>query len=61
MRTLRGELLRELIEESEASGRRLTIHVERENPAMPLYERLGFEPVEEVGVYRLMRREPRAT
>ncbi|MCK7491850.1 MAG: hypothetical protein MZW92_09465 [Comamonadaceae bacterium] len=30
---------------------RLTIHVERYNPALRLYRRLGFEPVGETGVY----------
>jgi GNAT superfamily N-acetyltransferase len=48
-------LLRALVEEGASSGRPLTIHVERFNPAMRLYERLGFRPVEDRGVYVLMR------
>ena len=31
------------------------LHVEQYNPAMKLYRRLGFEMVEEQGVYHLMR------
>ena len=33
----------------------VTIHVEKNNPAMSLYERLGFVPVEDKGVYWFMR------
>jgi ribosomal protein S18 acetylase RimI-like enzyme len=49
-------LLRALIEEAESSGRKLSIHVEMNNPAKRLYERLGFEPAGEHGVYVLMER-----
>jgi ribosomal protein S18 acetylase RimI-like enzyme len=52
------ELLRALIEEAERSGRKLSIHVEMNNPAKRLYERLGFEPAGEHGVYVLMERPP---
>lgn len=48
-------LLRELMEEAGASGRSLSIHVELNNPARRLYERLGFVPAGEHGVYVLMR------
>lgn len=51
-------LLRELITESEASGRPVTIHVEKYNPAMKLYERLGFAPLADRGVYLLLGRPP---
>ncbi len=47
-------LLRDLLEEAAATSRRLTIHVERYNPALRLYRRLGFEPVGETGVYLLL-------
>lgn len=57
-RGIGSALLSELIEESERSGKALSIHVELENPARSLYDRLGFEEVEERGVYVLMRREP---
>ncbi len=46
-------LLRALIDEAERSGRRVSIHVEQNNPARTLYERLGFEPAGEHGVYLL--------
>jgi ribosomal protein S18 acetylase RimI-like enzyme len=32
----------------------LTIHVEQNNPAMSLYRRLGFEKIDEHGIYHLM-------
>ena len=60
-RGIGSALLSDLIEESERSGKALSIHVEMENPASSLYDRLGFEPVEERGVYVLMRREPRGS
>jgi ribosomal protein S18 acetylase RimI-like enzyme len=47
-------LLRDLIDEGAAAGKRVTIHVERGNPARRLYERLGFVRVEERGPYQLM-------
>jgi ribosomal protein S18 acetylase RimI-like enzyme len=45
--------------EAEASGRTLTIHVERFNPARALYDRLGFREIGEAGdVYRLLEWRP---
>jgi ribosomal protein S18 acetylase RimI-like enzyme len=52
------ELLRSLIEEADASGRKLSIHVEMNNPARSLYDRLGFLPAGEHGVYILLERPP---
>jgi ribosomal protein S18 acetylase RimI-like enzyme len=57
-RGIGGGLLRSLIAEAQASGRTISIHVEVNNPARRLYERLGFTPVGEHGVYLLMKREP---
>ncbi len=51
-------LLRDLLAEGEAAGKPVTIHVETFNPAMRLYERLGFSPIEERGPYRLMEWRP---
>jgi GNAT superfamily N-acetyltransferase len=51
-------ILRELLVEGEAAGKPVTIHVEIYNPAMRLYERLGFKPVEDRGVYHLMKWSP---
>lgn len=53
-----GTLLRELIAEAEASGLPVRIHVEKQNPALRLYERLGFQLLEERGVYLLLERPP---
>ena len=33
--------------EAEAAGKPLTIHVEKYNPSMRLYLRLGFKPIED--------------
>lgn len=51
-------IVRDLLAEAEAAGKPVTIHVEIYNPAMRLYERLGFRPVEERGPYRLMEWRP---
>ncbi len=52
-----GEIQRvgELLAEGERTGKTVSIHVERHNPALGLYDRLGFRPVGEHGVYVLMR------
>jgi ribosomal protein S18 acetylase RimI-like enzyme len=47
-------LLREIMDRAGTAGDSVSIHVERDNPAMRLYERLGFRPVNEYGVYYLM-------
>jgi GNAT superfamily N-acetyltransferase len=49
------KLLRDLQDEAPGAGKWLTIHVERFNPALRLYERLGFRQIEDKGVYFLMR------
>jgi GNAT superfamily N-acetyltransferase len=51
-------LLQGIIDEAEQRGVPLTIHVERFNPALRLYRRLGFEPIADQGVYLLLRRLP---
>jgi ribosomal protein S18 acetylase RimI-like enzyme len=48
------KLLRDLQEEARTAGKSLTIHVERFNRALTLYQRLGFRQVEDKGVYLLM-------
>jgi ribosomal protein S18 acetylase RimI-like enzyme len=53
-----GELLAELMDEATEMGKRLSIHVERENRARGLYERLGFRPVGEHGVHLRMEWNP---
>lgn len=44
-------ILRSLQVEADAAGKPLTVHVERFNPALRLYQRLGFRLVEDRGVY----------
>jgi hypothetical protein len=44
-------LLRRLQDEARDAGKPLRIHVERFNPALRLYERLGFTPIADRGVY----------
>lgn len=56
-----GELMRDLLAEGEEKGLPVTIHVERFNPALRLYERLGFRHVEDQGPYYLMEWRPDAT
>ena len=51
-------LLRDLMAEADASSRKLSIHVEMNNPARSLYDRLGFAVADEFGVYVLMERPP---
>jgi ribosomal protein S18 acetylase RimI-like enzyme len=51
-------LIRELFAEGDASGRKVSIHVEIFNPARRLYDRLGFVQAGEHGVYLLMERSP---
>jgi ribosomal protein S18 acetylase RimI-like enzyme len=48
-------LLRDLMDEAAAAGKAVSIHVEKFNPAMRLYRRLGFVTEEDKGVYDLMR------
>ena len=45
------KLLRELQDEARTADKALTIHVEKFNPALRLYRRLGFKQTEDKGVY----------
>ncbi len=47
-------LLTEVLREGQAGKLPVSIHVEKNNPAMRLYLKLGFIPVEDHGVYDLM-------
>ena len=51
-------LLRDLMDEAAGVGKAVSIHVEKQNPAMRLYRRLGFVTEEDKGVYDLMRWKP---
>jgi ribosomal protein S18 acetylase RimI-like enzyme len=54
-RGLGTALLHDLLDEAAAAGKAVSIHVEKFNPAMRLYRRLGFKTEEDKGVYDLMR------
>lgn len=47
-------LSRELLAEAASAGKKVTLHVERFNPALRLYERLGFRMLEDKGIYLYM-------
>lgn len=51
-------ILTNLQSEASASGKILSIHVERFNPARTLYDRLGFVEAGETGVYLLLHWRP---
>ena len=53
-----GAMMQQLLAEGEAQRLPVTIHVEVNNPARRLYERLGFRDGESNGVYTLMRWTP---
>lgn len=57
-RGLGSALLRDLLAEGERTGKAVSIHVERFNPALRLYRRLGFRQIEEKGPYFLMEWRP---
>ena len=48
------QLLKELQDEAAAASKSLSIHVECHNPALHLYERLGFKLIEDKGLHLLM-------
>jgi ribosomal protein S18 acetylase RimI-like enzyme len=50
-------LLTSILDEAERTGKTVSIHVERENPARRLYERLGFVEVAQQGVHLLLTRQ----
>ena len=51
-------LLKELLVEAAWVGKPVRIHVERFNPALRLYEQLGFSRIDDQGVYHLMEWSP---
>ncbi|MGZ8833736.1 MAG: N-acetyltransferase family protein [Thermoanaerobaculia bacterium] len=53
-----SRLLHEVLDRGAAASKPVTIHVEAYNPALRLYQRLGFERVDTNGVYFLMRWTP---
>lgn len=53
-----GRLMSDVLAEAATVGKMVRIHVEQNNPAMHLYHRLGFQKVEDQGVYDLMEWRP---
>ena len=51
-------ILKDLLAEGARSGKPVSIHVEMFNPAMTLYQRLGFRKLGEHGAYYLMEWSP---
>ena len=57
---LGSALLGELLAEADRAGKPVRLHVEPFNPALRLYQRLGFTHVGDAGVYWFMERWPEA-
>lgn len=53
-----GAILRDVLDQARSLGKRVSIHIERNNPARSLYARLGFHTVEDRGAYDLLQAEP---
>ena len=47
-------LLGDVLDEAAHAGKAVRIHVEKNNPAYHLYKRLGFQTLEDKGVYDLL-------
>lgn len=54
-----SKIMNDLVNEADEKKTTLSLHVETNNPAMGLYERMGFEKGELRGVYYYMERKPR--
>jgi GNAT superfamily N-acetyltransferase len=53
-----SRLLADLLAEATAEGKPVRIHVEKFNPALRFYERLGFSRIDDRGVYWFMEWSP---
>lgn len=53
-----GAILRDLLDDAAKDHKNVGIHVEKANPAMALYRRLGFTTIEDKGVYDLLTWTP---
>ena len=54
-----GSLMRNLVEEADAKGLVMCLHVEMNNPILGFYKKLGFQTKGEHGIYHYMERERR--
>lgn len=52
-------LMESILREAEEEAKRVTVHVERFNPALRFYDRLGFRQVEDKGVYLFLEWTPK--
>ena len=57
---LGSTLLKAVMDTAKGLSVPVGIHVEKNNPAMSLYKKLGFELVEDQGVYDLMKWQPQS-
>jgi len=57
-RGIGSRLLGEILAEGERAGVKVTIYVEKRNPAQRLYRRLGFVVIDQDDVYYLMAKDP---
>jgi ribosomal protein S18 acetylase RimI-like enzyme len=53
-----AKIMNDLAAEADQKNLPLSLHVEQNNPAMGLYERMGFEKKDLVGIYFFMERPP---
>ena len=53
-----SSLLNEILQEGDCTNKVVSIHVERSNPALHLYQRLGFHVTADREVYHFMERLP---
>lgn len=49
-----GAIFEDVMAVAAAAGKAVSIHVEKNNPARKLYDRLGFRRVEDKGIYDLL-------
>ncbi len=49
-----GKIMRNILDEAKQANLPVRIHVEHNNPAIKLYQRLGFRQTDDTGVYYLM-------
>lgn len=54
-----GRLMQDIVDKGQTAGKPVRIHVEYYNPAMRLYQRLGFKKIGDTGVYFLMEWVPK--
>ena len=53
-----ASLIKDLLDEADQAGKSVTLHVAKDNRARRLYERLGFEVIEDTGMYFKMEWRP---